>query len=167
MSSTGPVSGAIAETRSSLATVFRNQALRRINLALAGSMIGDWAYATAVMVWAYSAGGATAVGVFVTVKYGVSAIGAPFTSALADRMSRRTLMVGCDLVRAILIAGAAALVEWDGPDILVFALAVLAGLVGTAFRPAQLSLTPSLVDEPDELTAANGVASTIESLAFF
>ena len=167
MSSTGTVGGAIAETRSSLATVFRNQALRRINLALAGSMIGDWAYATAVMVWAYSAGGATAVGVFVTVKYGLSAIGAPFTSALADRMSRRTLMVGCDLIRAVVVAGAAALVEWDGPEILVFALAVLAGLVGTAFRPAQLSLTPSLVDAPDELTAANGVASTIESLAFF
>ena len=111
MSSTGTVGTAIAETRGSLATVFRNRALRRLNLALAGSMIGDWAYATAVMVWAYGAGGATAVGVFVTVKYGVSAIGAPFTSALADRMSRRTLMVGCDLVRAVVIAGAAALVE--------------------------------------------------------
>ena len=167
MSSTGTVGGAIAETRSSLATVFRNQALRRINLALSGSMIGDWAYATAVMVWAYGAGGATAVGVFGTVKLAVAAIGAPFTSALADRMPRRTLMVGCDLIRAVVVAGAAALVEWDGPELLVFALAVLAGLVGTAFRPAQLSLTPSLVDEPDELTAANGVASTIESLSFF
>jgi MFS family permease len=167
MSSSGTVSTAIAETRSSLATVFRNQALRRLNLALAGSMIGDWAYATAVAVWAYGAGGATAVGVFGTVKLGVSALGAPFTSALADRMSRRTLMVGCDLVRAVVVAGAAALVELEGPELLVFGLAVLAGLVGTAFRPAQLALTPSLVDEPDELTAANGVASTVESLAFF
>jgi len=167
MSSTGTVGNAIAETRGSLATVFRNRSLRRLNLALAGSMIGDWAYATAVMVWAYGAGGATAVGIFVTVKYGVSAIAAPFTSALADRMSRRTLMVGCDLVRAVVIACAAALVEWEGPELLVFGLAVVAGLVGTAFRPAQLALTPSLVDEPDELTAANGVASTVESLAFF
>ena len=167
MSSTGTVGGAIAETRSSLATVFRNRSLRRLNLALAGSMIGDWAYATAVMVWAYGAGGATAVGIFVTVKYAVSAIAAPFTSALADRMSRRTLMVSCDLVRAVVIAGAAALVELEGPEIFVFGLAVVAGLVGTAFRPAQLALTPSLVDEPDELTAANGVASTVESLAFF
>ena len=167
MSSTGTVGAAIAETRTSLATVFRNTSLRRLNLALAGSMIGDWAYATAVTVWAYDVGGATAVGVFGTVRLGVAALGAPFTSALADRMSRRALMVGCDLIRAVVITAAAALVEWGGPEILVFALAVVAGLVGTAFRPAQLALTPSLVDEPDELTAANGVASTIESLAFF
>ena len=158
---------AVSETRISLATVFRNRALRRLNLALAGSMIGDWAYATAVTVWAYGVGGATAVGIFGTVKLGVSALGAPFTSALADRIPRRTLMIGCDLLRAVVVAAAAALVEWDGPDLLVFFLAVVAGLAGTAFRPAQLALTPSLVEEPDELTAANGVASTIESLAFF
>ncbi|HTE74186.1 MAG TPA: MFS transporter, partial [Actinomycetes bacterium] len=124
-------------------------------------------YATAVAVWAYGVGGATAVGVFGTVKLSVSAVGAPFTSALADRFPRRTLMVGCDLFRAVIVTVAAALVEWDGPDLAVFGLAVVAGLAGTAFRPAQLALTPSLVEEPDELTAANGVASTIESLAFF
>lgn len=167
MSTSGTIGNAIAETRGSLSTVFRNRNLRRINLALAGSMIGDWAYATAVAVWAYGVGGATAVGVFGTVRLAVAAFGAPFTSALADRMSRRTLMVGCDLLRALVIAIAAALVEWDGPDLAVFAMAVVAGLAGTAFRPAQLALTPSLVEQPDELTAANGVASTIESLAFF
>jgi MFS family permease len=167
MSATGTIGTAINETRSSLATVFRNRSLRRLNLALAGSMIGDWAYATAVAVWAYGVGGATAVGVFGTVKLAVAAVGAPFTSALADRIPRRTLMVGCDLLRAVVVTAAAALVEWDGPELAVFALAVLAGLAGTAFRPAQLALTPSLVEEPDELTAANGVASTIESLAFF
>jgi MFS family permease len=167
MSGTGTIGAALNETRSSLATVFRNRSLRRLNLALAGSMIGDWAYATAVAVWAYGVGGATAVGVFGTVKLGVSALGAPFTSALADRIPRRTLMVGCDLLRAVVVSVAAALVEWDGPELAVFALAVVAGLAGTAFRPAQLALTPSLVEEPDELTAANGVASTIESLAFF
>jgi MFS family permease len=167
MSASGTIGTAINETRGSLATVFRNRSLRRLNLALAGSMIGDWAYATAVAVWAYGVGGATAVGVFGTVKLGVAAVGAPFTSALADRIPRRILMVGCDLFRAVIVTAAAALVEWDGPELAVFGLAVVAGLAGTAFRPAQLALTPSLVEEPDELTAANGVASTIESLAFF
>jgi len=167
MSATGTIGTAINETRTSLATVFRNRSLRRLNLALAGSMIGDWAYYTALVVWAYGVGGATAVGIFGTVKMAVSAVGAPFTSALADRIPRRTLMVLCDVIRVVLVSAAAAMIEWEGPDLAVFALAVVAGLVGTAFRPAQLALTPSLVDEPDELTAANGVGSTIESLAFF
>ncbi len=44
--------------------MFRNPGLRKVNLALAGSVVGDWAYAVGVSVFAYSHGGATAVGVF-------------------------------------------------------------------------------------------------------
>ena len=53
----GAIRGAVLETWTSLRSVFVNPALRRIELALSGSMIGDWAYATAVVVWAYGAGG--------------------------------------------------------------------------------------------------------------
>ena len=37
-------------------------------MALAGSMIGDWAYATAVAVWAYGVGGAKAVGIWTAIS---------------------------------------------------------------------------------------------------
>jgi hypothetical protein len=60
----GGVRGALRDTFASLRSVFVNPALRRIQLALAGSMIGDWAYATAILVWAYGEGGATLVGVW-------------------------------------------------------------------------------------------------------
>ena len=40
------------ELGASIASVFRNPGLRRVELALAGSMIGDWALANAVTVWA-------------------------------------------------------------------------------------------------------------------
>jgi MFS family permease len=161
------IGSAVRETGSSLSIVFRRAPLRRLNLALAGSLIGDWAYATAVAVWAYDVGGASAVGIWSTIRLAMMAVVAPFGSAMADRMSRKTLMVVCDLARAVLVVGAAALVEWDGPVAAVFVLATLAPMFGTAFRPAQLSLTPSLVENPQELTAANGVSSTLESLAFF
>jgi MFS family permease len=161
------IGSAVRETGSSLSIVFRRAPLRRLNLALAGSLIGDWAYATAVAVWAYDVGGASAVGIWSTIRLAMMAVVAPFGSAMADRMSRKTLMVVCDLARAVLVVGAAALVEWDGPVAAVFVLATLAPLFGTVFRPAQLSLTPSLVENPQELTAANGVSSTLESLAFF
>ncbi|MGH8893373.1 MAG: MFS transporter [Actinomycetes bacterium] len=161
------IGAAVQATRSSLTTAFRNPALRKLNLALAGSMIGDWAYATAIAVWAYDVGGAVAVGVWGTVRLSLGALFALLGSALADRMSRKTVMIACDVVRAVLVAAAAVAVASDAPAAVVFVLATLSPLVGTPFRPAQMALTPSLVNSPDELTAANGVASTLESLAFF
>lgn len=158
---------AVRETGNSMRSVFRNRNLRRVNLALAGSMIGDWAYATAIAVWAYGVGGATAVGIWATIRLASLALVTPFTSAMADRYPRKTIMISCDLIRAVLVFSVAGLVELDAPSAFVFVLATLSSLAGSPFRPAQLALTPSLVDEPEELVAANGVASTLESLSFF
>ena len=161
------VGSAVRETGSSLATVFRRRSLRRLNLALAGSMIGDWAYATAVTVWAYDVGGAAAVGVWATIRLALSAVIAPFAAALADRYPRRTVMVVSDLVRAVLVTLAAVLIWSDVPALLVFVVATVSSLSGLAFRPCTQAIIPSLVEEPKELTAANAVGSTLESLAFF
>ncbi len=161
------VGGAVAETGRSLSTVFGNPGLRRVNLAFAGSAIGDWAYATAIAVWAYGVGGVTAVGVFGTVRLALMAISSPFTATLADRYSRKLIMIGCDLTRGSLILVNAFLIWKDAPPVLVFVLASITAIASTPFRPAVAALLPSLVDSPDELTASNGTTSTIESLAIF
>lgn len=62
------VAEAVRQTGTSLSTVFRNPGPRRLNLAFAGSAIGDWAYATAIVVWAYEVGGVTAGGIWGTVR---------------------------------------------------------------------------------------------------
>lgn len=159
--------GRLGGLRTSLTAVAGNRNLRRIQLAFLGSAIGDWAYATAVAVWAYEAGGAKAVGIWVAIRYTLMAISAPFTSTLADKMSRKLLMVLCDVIRALLIAGAAVCLLVDAADAWIFVLATIASLVGTPFLVAQRSLLPLLAERPEELTAANGTASTIESMAFF
>jgi MFS family permease len=158
---------ALRETRQSLASVFVNPSLRRVQLALAGSMIGDWAYATAVAVWAYDVGGATAVGIWTAVRLALMALTAPVTAGLADRFPRKQVMIGTDLVRAVTIGVTAVLILTDAPPAPIFVLATLAALFGTPFRAAQRALMPSLVTRPEELTASNGASSTIESLAFF
>jgi MFS family permease len=155
------------ETRESLASVFRNRNLRRVQLSLVGSMIGDWAYATGVTVWAYGVGGATAVGIWVGIRLALMAVTAPLGAAVADRMSRKRLMVLCDLVRAVLVAGAAVCLVLETPAAVIFVLATLTALLGTPFRCAQRALMPALAETPDELTASNGTSSTVESLAFF
>jgi MFS family permease len=161
------VADAVHETGSSLSTVFRNPGLRRVNLAWAGSAIGDWAYATAIVVWAYSVGGVTAVGIWGTVRLVLMAAVTPFTSTIVDRLPRKTVMVATDLTRAVLILVAALLISHHSPPLTVFVLATLASLVSTPFRPSLAALLPTLVNKPEELTAANGTSSTIESLAFF
>ena len=153
--------------RRSVSLVTGNRNLRRIQLAFVASSIGDWAYATAVAVWAYEVGGARAVGIWMAIRYTLMALSAPFTSALADKMSRKLLMILADLVRALLITAAAVCLFLDGPPAGVFVLATLSSLVGTPFMVAQRSLLPALSRRPEELTAANGTASTIESLSFF
>jgi MFS family permease len=161
------VRSALADTWRPLTAVFRNKSLRRMELALLGSLVGDWAYATAVAVFAYGVGGAKAVGLYFTVRLALMAVAAPFLATLADRMPRRLVMIACDLARFVLVAAAALCLYAGTPSWPVFGLAGLASLAGAAFRPAQNAWMPALADSPEELTAANGAASTLESLSFF
>ena len=163
----GMVVSSVRETGASIASVFRNPALRRVQIALIGSMIGDWAYATAVTVWAYGVGGVTAVGVWTGIRLGLMAITAPLGATLADRMARKKVMILADLVRAALVAAAVVCLVIETPAAPIFVLATLTSLMGTPFRCAQRALMPSLATTPEELTASNGTSSTIESLSFF
>ena len=157
----------LRESWSSLANVFRNPGLRRIQLAWTGSIVGDWAYNMAVAVYAYHQGGATAVGILAVARYIAMAIIGPFASTLADRMPRKRVMIGSDLTRGALVVIAAAVIQSDGPALAVYVLAIVTSVASTPFRPAQASLLPQLARDPGELTAANVASSTIESIGFF
>jgi MFS family permease len=157
----------LAESRLAITDVFRNRALRRISLALVGSVIGDWALAVAFSVYAYNNGGATALGVISVVRYLSMATLAPFVSTLADRFDRRLVMIGADVVRFVLVSAAAVVVIADGSPLVVYGLSIVVGVVGMVFRPAQAAILPSLASSPAQLTAANVASSTINSVGFF
>lgn len=155
------------DLRRSLMAVVANRNLRRVQLAFMGSAIGDWAYSTAIVVWAYDVGGAQVVGLWMGIRLALGAVTAPFGAVFADRWPRKRVMILTDLLRAALVAGAAALVALETATFVVFVLATSASLLSSPFMIAQRALLPSLADTPGELTAANGVHSTIDSLAFF
>jgi MFS family permease len=157
----------LAESGRAFRDVFENPALRRIQLAWAASILGTWAYGIAVVVYAYEQGGATAVGVVTMVRWLAAGIASPFAALLGDRYDRRWVMVASDLVRAALIGTAALAVYADAPPLVVYALASLVGVAATPFRPAEAALIPSLARTPEELTAANVTASSIESVGIF
>jgi MFS family permease len=157
----------VVDASRSLREVFRNPALRRIELAWAGSIVGDWAYATAFAVYAYERGGPTAVGVVAVVRYVLRALVTPFTSVLGDRYPRRLVMIGSDASAAVLVTVAAVLISTGANAYLVYALAVLTSVCVSPFRAAQASYLPQLAASPQELSAANVASSTIESVGFF
>ena len=157
----------LTESLQAYRDVFRNPQLRRIELALVGSVTGDWAYAIALSVFAFEHGGAAAVGVVGLLRFIPSAVAAPFVSMLGDRYRRERVMVSCDLLRAVVIAAAGAAALAGGPPWLAIGLAASVQLIATAFRPAQAALLPSLARRAEELTAANVASSSIESVGSF
>jgi MFS family permease len=67
----------------------------------------------------------------------------------------------------VLIGCAAAAIYSGASPLVVYGLAGLVGIAATAFRPAEAALIPTLARTPEELTAANVAASTIESIGIF
>jgi MFS family permease len=156
------------ETLRALRDVLRNPALRRLQVAWAASMTGNVAFLVTLSVVAYRhGGGATGVGLLMLLRMAASAVFAPFTAIIADRGSRRRVMITTDLIRALLVLVLAWEVRDSAGVVVIFATACLIAVVATAFRPAQASLLPALARTPEELTAANAVAVTIESAAIF
>ena len=156
----------LLESLRAFTLTFRNRELRSLQLAGIGSTLGTWAYLVALAVYAYQAGGARAVGLIAFVRWGLAAGVAPWLALVADRVSRRRVMLAADLTRVALAAGMAALAALGGPSLAVYALAVFVSIVSTAFPPAQAALLPSLATTPEELTSANVAMSTIASVGF-
>ena len=97
---------ALGETWRALRGVFAKPSLRRMQLALAASLVGDWAYSTAVTVWAYREGGTQLVGLWAGVRLALIAVATPLGASVVDRLSRKAVMLVSTLVRAVLVTGA-------------------------------------------------------------
>jgi MFS family permease len=156
----------LRESSRAMREVYRNPSLRRLQLAWAGSIIGSWAYAIALVVYAYRHGGASAVGLVGLIRWLPAAAASPFAAILGDRYPRVPVMLAADLLRAAGLAGMAVCVFTHAPIEAVYALAAAVTVTTTAFQPAQAAILPSLARTPEELTAANVSSSTIESLGF-
>ncbi|HVA31282.1 MAG TPA: MFS transporter [Gaiellaceae bacterium] len=80
---------------------------------------------------------------------------------LLDRLERRSLMVGADLVRAAVFGTLPFVSSAAG----IVALALAAGLATGFFRPAVYAGVPNLVPE-DQLPEANALLQTVENVSW-
>ena len=147
--------------------MLQNVDLRRLLLAWACSNLASRASAIAVAVYAYETDGIAAVGLIAFVRLVVAAAVSSWLAVLADRRPRRQVLIATDLGRGAMLAAMAVLVPIDAARPAVYVLAVLTAILEPLFRSAQVAHTPALVRTPEELTAANVIASGMESVGLF
>jgi hypothetical protein len=152
-----------ADRRAALRDVLRLPDVRRIELGWGFSVVGESASTVALVVFAYAEGGAALIAV-----YGLFRMLAGVTVALAiagigDRVRSEVLLRAATALKAIVLTLATVTAVVDGPALGVVGLAAGSSGLEGAYRPLQASTLPWLVRTPAELTAANVVASMMES----
>ena len=86
----------------------------------------------------------------------------PIAGTFVDRWDQKKVMVGSDLIRALLVLLIPVVAAID--IVLVYPMAVLVTSASLFFRPARAAVVPRIV-RPDDLLAANSALWTAESLA--
>lgn len=157
----------LGESAAALRGVLGNSGLRSLELALASLVVGQWSYTVAVAVYAYQEGGPAAVGLVGLIRMLPSAFAAPFTALLADRFPRRRVLLLAGLTEGLGVGVTAFAVAAAAPSLLVYAITAVVQISTTAAVPTRAALMPSLARDPAELTAANVVATTIDSVGSF
>ncbi|TCC56171.1 MFS transporter [Kribbella pittospori] len=152
-----------------LATLLRRRDFRRLFAVRLTSQFGDGVFQVALASYVLFSperapdAGAIA-GLFAVALLPYSILG-PFTGVLLDRWSRRQILFGANLTRAVLVVGIGAIVAVGNAGV-PFYLAVLLTLGVNRFLLSGLSAGLPHVVERDELVMANAVTPTSGTASF-
>jgi MFS family permease len=143
----------------SLRLLRANRPFRLLWSARAVSFLGDSLGLVALMLHvAGTTGQALAVAALLLAGDFAPALLGPLTGTVADRLDRRRVMVGCELVQGALVV---AIALWLPSLPLLLVLVGLRAVAGQVFQPASRAAVPALVGERDleRANAAVGVAT--------
>ena len=140
----------------------REPSFRRLFLATLGSGAGTWLALVAleVDVWTRTESSAWVAALLIADLLPTFVIGI-LVGPLIDRLSRRRLMIGSDLVRF----GVFAALPFTTSALQITALAAVAGIATGFFRPAVYAGLPNVVQDAD-LPSANSLLQTVDNLTW-
>ena len=153
---------ASSSLRRQFGLLHRAASFRLLFFATLASGIGTWLAAIALTINVYDlTGSASWVSALLIADFLPTVVIGLFLGSLVDRLERKRLMIGADLVR---LAVFAALPFTSSPT----AIVVLAGVTGVAngfFRPAVYAGLPNLVDDAD-LSYATSLFQTADNVTW-
>jgi MFS family permease len=127
------------------------------------SQLGDWFNTIALYTIILNlTGSGRDIGLLLVARFLPSFIFGSFSGVVADRFSRRSIMIISDLLRALVVLGFLLVRRADQLWIL-YSLTVLQLGLSTFFEPAKTAVIPSLVSGR-ELVAANAISSVTWSI---
>lgn len=145
----------------------RNRAYRHLFIAQVAALLGTGMATVALGLLAHDLAGASAgeiLGAVLSIKM-VAYVGvAPFASAIATKLPRKTLLVSLDVVRALVAVALPFVHEpWQ-----VYGLMTVLYIASAAFTPAFQAMIPDLLEDEAEYTKAlslSRLAADLESVA--
>jgi len=141
-----------------VALLRENRGFRLLWLGQVVSQLGDWFNTIAVYTLVLNlTGSGRAVGLVLVARFLPTVVIGPLAGVVADRYSRRRIMIISDVVRAVVVLGFFFIRRPDQVWI-IYALTVLQLAASTFFEPAKSAVIPSLVAERD-LVTANAISS--------
>jgi predicted MFS family arabinose efflux permease len=152
--------GEVAQTPVSYVSLLRhNRSFRRLWCGLAVSMAGDWFRIIALYHLVLELTGASGLalgGILIAQSLSMFLL-SPVAGVLADRLSRKAIMIGTDLIRAGLTLGFLGITTADRVW-LAYVLTAVIMAVSSFFSPALMATLPNLTRR-EELVAANALTS--------
>jgi MFS family permease len=147
--------------------VLRHRSFRNLFIGLGASALGGRIVFVALALYVTEIGSPTDVGM-VLAAHAVPLVGFVLVGGvIADRLSRRHVMVASDLARFTLHALLAALIFSGTVEVWhIVAIEALYGCAEAFFNPALTGLVPQTVPE-DEIQSAKAATGTMETIAEF
>jgi Na+/melibiose symporter-like transporter len=134
-----------------------NANYRRYWLASCISQLGDWFNYIAIFVLlSQLTGSGQAASWFLIAKHLAPAIFGPAAGVIADRRSRKAILIGCDLIRAAIVLGYL-LIRDPAQAWLIYLLAFVQEAVWTFSNPARQASLPDLCTK-EQLNIVNGLS---------
>jgi MFS family permease len=141
----------------------RNRNFRQLWLGQVVSQMGDWFDTIALYTIILKlTGSGRDVGLLLVARFLPSFLFGPISGVVADRFSRRTIMIVSDILRAVVVLGFLFVRRADQLWI-VYVLTVFQLALSTFFEPAKTAAVPSIVTD-NELVAANAISSVTWSI---
>lgn len=145
---------------------FENRDLGLLGSARIALSFATWSFTIALGVYGFEAHGIAGAGLVALIRLLPGAIASPFSGLVADRYSRRQVLLVSSALMAAILAGAAIAAGAGAPTGVVFIFPALFAVASSGYAPAEAAMFPLLARTPQELSASNVNHAAMENAGF-